>query len=114
MADKQMFKALVMVELLDSEEEEETKGRRMKSWLKTKKELGYFTNIVQELHLEDKRWCLKGFKKVMRMDFKHFNKILNLIAPDITPQEIIGGNYVISAEEHLTVALRFLITGETF
>ena len=55
MADKQMFKALVMVELLDSEEEEETKGRRMKSWLKTKKELGYFTNIVQELHLEDKR-----------------------------------------------------------
>ena len=29
MADKQMFKALVMVELLDSEEEEETKGRRM-------------------------------------------------------------------------------------
>ena len=26
MADKQMFKNLVMVELLDSEEEEETKG----------------------------------------------------------------------------------------
>ena len=29
MADKQTFKALVMVELLDSEEEEETKGRGM-------------------------------------------------------------------------------------
>ena len=27
MVDKQMLKALVMVELLDSEEEEETKGR---------------------------------------------------------------------------------------
>ena len=51
---------------------------------------------------------------MMRMGFKHFNKILNLIAPDITPQEIIGGNYVISAEKHLTVALRFLATGETF
>ena len=36
MADKQMFKALVMVELLDSEEEEETKGRRMtRSWLRS-------------------------------------------------------------------------------
>ena len=109
-----MFKALVMVELFDLEEEGETKGQRlMKSWLKTKEELGYFTNIVRELQLEDKRWCLKGFKKMMRMGFKHFNKILNLIAPDITPQEIIGGNYVISAEEHLTVALRFLATGET-
>ena len=49
----------------------------------------------------------------MRMDFKHFNEILNLIAPDITPQEIIGGNKVISAAEHLTVTLSFLATGET-
>ena len=36
-----MFKALVMVELL--EEEEETKGRGMtRSWLKKREELGYF------------------------------------------------------------------------
>ena len=63
MADKQMFKALVMVELLDSEKEEETKG-------------------------------FKEFKEMMRIDFKHFNEILNLIAPDITPQEIIGGNII--------------------
>ena len=56
MANKQMFKALVMVELLDLEEEGETKGRRMmKSWLKTKEELGYFTIIVREVQLEDKR-----------------------------------------------------------
>ena len=46
------------------------------------------------------------------MDFKHFNEILNLIAPDITPQEIIGENKVISAAEHLTVTLSFLATGE--
>ena len=49
MADKQMFKVLVMVELLDSEEEE-TKGRGMKrSWLKKREKLGYLTNIVREL-----------------------------------------------------------------
>ena len=105
-----MFKALVMVELLDSEEEEETKGQGMtRNWLKKRDELGYFTNIVRELQLED----TEGFKEMMRMDFKHFNEILNLIAPDITPQEIIGGNKVISAAERLTVALRFLAT-ETF
>ena len=47
MADKQMFKALMMVELFDSEEEEEeTKGWGMKrSWLKEREELGYFRNV---------------------------------------------------------------------
>ena len=43
MAEKQMFEVLVMVELLDSEEEEENKGRGMtRSWLKKREELGYF------------------------------------------------------------------------
>ena len=54
------------------------------------------------------------FKETIGMDFKHFNKVLNLIVPDITPQEIIGGNKLISATEHLTTTLRFLATGETF
>ena len=43
MAVKKFFKALVMVELLDSEEEEENKGPGMtRSWLKKREELGYF------------------------------------------------------------------------
>ena len=80
------------------------------SWLKKREELGYFTNILRKLQLED----TEGFKKMVRIDFKHFNEILNLIAPDITPQEIIGENKVISAAERLTVTLKFLATGETF
>ena len=45
-----MFKALVMVELLDSEEEEEIKIRGMAtSWLKKRGKLGYYTNIVRKL-----------------------------------------------------------------
>ena len=80
-----MLKALVMVELFDSEEEEETKERGMtRSWFKKREELGYFTNNVRELQLED----IEGFKDMMRMDFKHFNEILKLIAPDITSHEI--------------------------
>ena len=77
-----MFKALVLVELLDSEKGEETKGRRMTiSWLKKREEPGYFKEIVRELQLKD----TEGFKEMMRMDLRHFNEILNLIAPDITP-----------------------------
>ena len=38
-----MFKALVVVELLNSEEEEETKGWGMtRSWLKKREKQGYF------------------------------------------------------------------------
>ena len=67
-----MFKALVVVELLNSEEEEETKGWGMtRSWLKKREKQGYFKNIVRELQLED----TEGFKEMLRMDFKHFNEI---------------------------------------
>ena len=62
------------------------------------------------MQLED----TEEFKEMLRMDLKHFNEILNLIVADITSQEIIGGNKVISAAEHLTVTLSFLATGETF
>ena len=86
-----MIKALVMVEWLDPEEEEKTKGRGMtRSWLKKREELGYFTNNVRGLQLED----TEGFKEMVRTDFKHFDEILSLTAPYITPQEIIGRNKV--------------------
>ena len=100
-----------MAELLESEEEEEAKWWGMaRSWLKKREKLGYFTSIVQELQLED----TGGFKEIMRMDFKHFNKISNLLTPDITPQEIIGGKKIIPAAESLTVTHRILATSETF
>ena len=99
-----------MVELLDSEEEETKGWQIMKGWWKKREELGYFTNIAWELELED----TEGFKEMTRMDFKHFNKMLNLIAPDIMSQEIIGGNKVTSAAEHLSVTLRFIATSKHF
>ena len=61
------------------------------------------------MQLED----TKGFKEMMRMEFKNLNKTLNLVAPDISPQEIIAENKVISAAEHLFVTIRFSATGET-
>ena len=41
------------------------------SCLKKREELGYLTNILRELQLED----TEGFKKIVRIDFKHFNEI---------------------------------------
>ena len=105
MADKQMFKALEMVESVDSEEEEETKGRgTTRSWLKKRDKLGYFTNNIRESQLEGTQWL----EEMMRMDsHRNFIEISNVFAPAITPQEITGGNKVISAAERLTITLRF-------
>ena len=91
MANKQALNALVILELLDLEDGEgdNNNGRgKTREWLKRRRELGHYTNIVQELQLED----TNGFKEMMRMDYKYFKEILNLVEPDITPQEIIGGN----------------------
>ena len=62
---------------------------------------------MQELQLQD----TGEFKEMMRMDFEHFKELLNLIESDITPQEIVSGNKVISATERLTLIIRFLPTG---
>ena len=62
MADKHIFKALEMVELVDSEE---TKGRgTTRSWLKKREELGYFINNIRESQLEGTQWL----EEMMRMD----------------------------------------------
>ena len=59
--------------------------------------------------MEDTNW----FNEMMRMDFEHFKEILNLIEPDITAQEIIGGNNFLAAER-FTLRIRFLAMGESF
>ena len=71
-----------------------------------KEELGYYANIVQELRMED----TDGFKEMVRMVFK---LIWNLIEPDITPQELVGGNKVISVAESLTLTIRVLVLRES-
>ena len=81
---KSTLRALVVLELIDSDEEKEegsNKRSKTRNWIKEREELGYYTNIVQEVRMED----TDGFKELMRMDLKHFKEILNLAEPDITP-----------------------------
>ena len=72
-----------MLGLIDSDEEkEEGSNRRSKTrnWITEREELGYYTNVVQEVRMED----TDVFKELMRIDFEHFKEILNLIEPDVT------------------------------
>lgn len=71
---------------------------------------GKFSNIVQELRIED----TNGYKEMMRMAHEQFLKILTAIEPSVTKRQVIGGHKVISPAERLTLTLRFLATGETF
>ena len=78
--NKSTLRALVVLGLIDSDEEkEEGSNRRSKTrnWITEREELGYYTNVVQEVRMED----TDVFKELMRIDFK---EILNLIEPDVT------------------------------
>ena len=46
-----------------------------------------FSNIVQELRMED----TAGFKEMLRMEYDTFLKLLSLIEPFISPQESYHG-----------------------
>ena len=63
---------LALNELLDSGDEKQKRGKT-REWIKRRKERGFFTNIVQELVLEDRN----GFLEMFRMDvcdFEFFNE----------------------------------------
>lgn len=81
--NKSTLRALVVLGLIDSDEEKEegSNGRsKTRNWITEREELGYYTNVVQEVRMED----TDVFKELMRIDFEHFKEILNLIEPDVT------------------------------
>ena len=111
--NKSTLRALVVLELINSDEEkeEESNGRgKTRNWIKKREELRYYPNIVHKLQMGD----TDVFKEIIRMDFEHFKEILNLIEPDIFPQEVVSGNKVVLAADRLTLRIRFLATSESF
>ena len=50
---------IVLNELMDSDDEKPTRGKTRK-WIRRRKERGYFTNIIQELIVEDRH----GFREI--------------------------------------------------
>ena len=100
---------LSIMEVVDDEEPKKYRGKT-RQWVKRREERGMFNNIVHELTIEDS----VAYRKMMRMKHEDFLIILSHIEKDITPHQVSGSNSVISPKARLTLALRFLATGETF
>ena len=79
----------------------------VKDWLKQRYRNGAYNNLIKELRLSD----VIRFKNFARMDMSNFNKILCLVAPEITHQHTPFRD-AISPGERLAVTLRYLATGK--
>ena len=85
---------VILSELADSDDEKPTRGPT-RSWIKRRKENGFFETIIRELILED----LAGFKEMFRMGYADFEKILSSIVV-LIPQFLITGG-IISIVRHI-------------
>ena len=72
---------ITLSELVDSDDEKRTRGKTRK-WIKRRKQKGYFTNIIQELIVEDRH----GFREMFRMDVGDFEFIISRISDLIFPK----------------------------
>ena len=96
MAVNQLAHLVVISELVESDDEDETQKRgTTRKWIKRRGSHGYFNNIVQELMIED----LAGFRNMFRMTHSDFENILGYIEQEITPQIISGGTRPVFAQE---------------
>ena len=84
-----MSRALLGVIILESLEEKETKNKRGKTrqWIRRRKEKGFYTNIVEELRVED----TKTYEEMLRMNYDTLKFIPKEIEQDITPIALMGG-----------------------
>ena len=105
--------ACLLLALVDDDDDENGKRKRgpTRNWIKRREEEGIYSNLVQELLVED----TVTYREMMRMDFDCFKKILEIIEPEITPKSSgVPGQRVVSSAERLVLTIRFLATGESF
>ena len=107
---KRKVAAILAIMELTNEGDGAAKRGKTREWVRRREEKGLCNNIVRELSIED----TTAYKEMMRMSHEDFLRILGHIEPDITPHQVTGGNNVISPKSRLTLAIRFLATGETF
>eukprot|EP00112_Aurelia_sp_Birch-Aquarium-sp1_P012114 Seg2545.4 transcript_id=Seg2545.4/GoldUCD/mRNA.D3Y31 product="hypothetical protein" protein_id=Seg2545.4/GoldUCD/D3Y31 len=110
MLKRKAVAAILLATIIDETEGRGWKRGKTREWMKRREERGYCSTIVRELQIED---CA-SYREMMRMKHEQFLEMLKLIEKDITPQQIVGGQKVISPMSRLTLTLRFLATGETY
>ena len=92
--------AIILNKLVDSDDGKPTRGKTRK-WIRRRKERGYFTNIIQELIVEDRH----GFREMFRMDVGDFEFTLCKVSDLISPKERLGGTRPIESDERLALTL---------
>ena len=107
MSECEASACLVIVLILDEDKKKRGPTRR---WILRREEEGMFSNLVQELLVED----TKTYREMMRMNYESFKQILGFIEPYITPKQSTIGTKIVSPVERLVLTIRFLATGETF
>ena len=100
---------VLLNELMDSDDEKPHRGKT-RSWIKRRRDRGYFNNIIRELRIEDRF----GFREMSQMDVIDFEYVLGKISDIILPKERLTGTDLIQSDERLALTLRFLATSETF
>ena len=112
MTSAAVSRALLGEIILERLEEKETKNKRGKKrqWIQRREEKGFYTNIVEELRVED----TKTYEEMLRMNYDTFKFILKEIEQDITPITLMsGGLKAISPGERLILTLRYLAINES-
>lgn len=104
---KQTTAALV-VALLDDKRHVNKKRKWCKNWL-LQRRMHTHMNLLKELRTSEP----SDFKNYLRMDSNSFNLLLELVRAKITKQDTILRE-AISAEERLTITLRYLATGNSY
>ena len=69
--------------------------------------LRYFTNLVQELKMEN----TESFKEMLMMSYEDLKKLLNSIEQHNTPNRVNDRNKVTTTPKRLALTLRFLAIG---
>lgn len=88
-------------------DKEDTKKCWQATWLKRRKALGFYDNLVRELAMEDS----DAYRRLLRMDMDSFNILLELVRPRIKKEDT-NFREAISAGNRLTITLRYLATGK--
>ena len=81
----------------------------MKSWLKRRKNLGFYGTLLAELRLQDQCDC----KNYLQMIFEIFEEILEMVIDDITKENIKMKDPT-PPRLPLAATMDYLSTGESY
>ena len=97
---RSLLAVFVAFEVLNHEDKKRGTGKT-RQWIRRMDERGYFNNIVKELAIED----TAQYEDMLRMSHSVFQRMLRYIEQDVTREQVLGGNKVISPKERLALTI---------